>query len=139
MKPRIKSYVEEQKLDRVLWQYIDAFDKERGRPRLIMTKLWQLMQISETKNLNLDKDLDEILNKIKQTRWDESTRTKEVLVARRRGRSITVTVLNSSHRWRAFVAEWVSVKEMKALQGACMRTSMKGREQQYEELLSELG
>ena len=35
-----------------------------------------------------------------------------------------------------FVAEWVSVKEMKALQSACMRTSTKAREQQYEELLS---
>ena len=37
-----------------------------------------------------------------------------------------------------FVAEWVSVKEMKALQGACMRTSMKARVRQYEELLSDL-
>ena len=63
-----KSYVVER-------EYIEAFDKERGRPRLIMTKLWQMMQSSETKNLNLEKDLDEILNKIKQTGWDESART----------------------------------------------------------------
>ena len=34
-----------------------------------------------------------------------------------------------------FVAEWVSVDEMKALQGACMRTSTKARERQYRELL----
>ena len=38
----------------------------------------------------------------------------------------------------SFVAEWVSVKEMKALQGTCMRTSTKAREQQYEDPLSNL-
>ena len=36
----------------------------------------------------------------------------------------------------SLVADWVSVKEMKALQGACMRTSTMAREQQHEELLS---
>ena len=36
------------------------------------------------------------------------------------------------------VAESVSVKEMKALQGACMLNSMPARERQYEELLSDL-
>ena len=70
-----KSLEVEQKLIRILWEYIEAFDKERGRPQLIMTKLWQMMQSSETKYLNLEKDLDETLNKIKQTGWDESTRT----------------------------------------------------------------
>ena len=38
----------------------------------------------------------------------------------------------------SFVAEWVSMKERKALQGACMRTSTAAREQQYEGLLSSL-
>ena len=37
-----KSYEVERKLDRVLWEYIDALDKEQGRPQLIMTKLWQV-------------------------------------------------------------------------------------------------
>ena len=71
-----KSYEVEQKLNRILWEYIEAFDKERGRPRLILTKLWQIAQSRETKNLNLDKDFDEILSNIKQTCWSESTRTK---------------------------------------------------------------
>ena len=71
-----KSYELEQKLNRILWEYIEVFDKERGRPRILMTKLWQLMQSRETKNLNLDRDLDEILSKIKQTGWSESTRTR---------------------------------------------------------------
>ena len=35
-------------------------------------------------------------------------------------------------------AEWVSMKEIKALQGACMRTSTMAREQQHEGLLSSM-
>ena len=57
-----KSYEVERKLNRILWEYIGAFDKERGRPQLIMTKLWQLMQSRDTKNSNVDKDLDETLS-----------------------------------------------------------------------------
>ena len=41
-----------------------------------MTKLRQLMQSRDTKNLNVDKGLDEILSKINQTGWNESTRTR---------------------------------------------------------------
>ena len=41
-----------------------------------MTTLWQKMQSRDTKNLNLHRDLDDILSKIKQTVWDESTRTR---------------------------------------------------------------
>ena len=48
-----RSYEVERKSNWVLWEYIEAFDKERGRPRLIMTKLWQMMQSRDTKNLNL--------------------------------------------------------------------------------------
>ena len=47
-----KSYEVERKLDRVLWEYIEAFDKERGRPQLIMTKQWQMKQSRDTKKLN---------------------------------------------------------------------------------------
>ena len=71
-----KSCEVERTLDRVLWEYIEAFDKERGRPQLIMTKLWQMMLSRDTMNLNLDKEVDEILSRIKQTGWNESTRTK---------------------------------------------------------------
>ena len=71
-----KSHEVEQKLNRILLGYIEAFDKERGRPRLLVTKLWQMMQSKDTKNLNLDKGLDEILSKTKQTGWNESTRAK---------------------------------------------------------------
>ena len=42
-KAQNKSYEVERKLDCVLWEHIEAFDKELGRPQLIMTKLWQMM------------------------------------------------------------------------------------------------
>ena len=35
------------------------------------------------------------------------------------------------------VAEWVSLEEMKALQSACMLVSIKAREKEYEEFLSD--
>ena len=66
----------EQKLNSILWDCIEAFDKERGRLKSLMTKLWQLMQSRDTKNLNLEKDLDEIMSKIKQTGWSEAARTR---------------------------------------------------------------
>ena len=71
-----RSYEVERELDQVLWEHIEAFDKEQGRPQLITTKLWQMMQSKDTKDLNLDEDRDEILSKIKQTGWTGSTRTK---------------------------------------------------------------
>ena len=73
-----KSYELEQKLNRILWEYIEAFDKERERSRLMMTKLWQMMQSRETKILSLEKDLDENLGNIKQTGWSETARTKRL-------------------------------------------------------------
>ena len=73
---RIKSYEAEQKLYSILWEYIESFDKERGRPKIIMTKLWQLMQSRDTEKMNLDKDLEEILSKMKQTGWSEAARTR---------------------------------------------------------------
>ena len=60
---------------RLLWENIEAFEKEIGRPQLIMTKIWQMMQSRDTKNLNSDKDFEEIVSKVKQIGWNESTRT----------------------------------------------------------------
>ena len=35
------------------------------------------------------------------------------------------------------VAEWISITEMKALQSACVLVSMKARQKEYEEFLSD--
>ena len=76
---RNKSYELEQKLNRIPWEYIEAFDKERERSRLMMTKhSGKMMQSRETKILSLEKDLDENWGKIKQTGWSETTRTKRL-------------------------------------------------------------
>ena len=52
-----KTHETERKLDRCLREYIESFEKEMGRPHLIMNNMWQLMQSRDTKALNLDKDL----------------------------------------------------------------------------------
>ena len=70
-----RSYEVERKLDRVLWEYIEAFEREIRRLQLIMTKLWHMMQSKDTKNLNLDRDFEDIKGKVKQVGWIESTRT----------------------------------------------------------------
>ena len=63
-----ESYEAEQKLNSILWECIEAFDKERERPKIFMTKLWQLVQSRDTKNLNLITNLKEILAKINTNR-----------------------------------------------------------------------
>ena len=70
-----RSHEVERKLDRVLGEYIEAFEKEMRRPQLVMNKMWQRMRSRDTKNLNLDKDLEEIMSKVQQIGWNESTRT----------------------------------------------------------------
>ena len=66
-----RSYEVERKLDRVLWEYIEAFEKEIGCPPLIMTMLWQMMQSKDTKNLILDKHFQDIMSKVKKIGWND--------------------------------------------------------------------
>ena len=42
-----------------------------------MTEMWQMVQSRNTNNLNLDKDFEEIVSKVKQVGWNESTRTTD--------------------------------------------------------------
>ena len=70
-----RSYEVERMVDRVLGEYIDSFEKEMGRPQHIMNKMWQMMQSRDTKNLNLDKDFQEIMSKMKQAGCNESTKS----------------------------------------------------------------
>ena len=55
--PRKKSFEAELKMNCILWEYSEVFDKERGRPRITVTKLWLLMQCREMKNLNVGQGL----------------------------------------------------------------------------------
>ena len=45
-----KSFEAEQSLRSALREYVDTFDRDRGRPKTMMTKLWQSMQSQETEN-----------------------------------------------------------------------------------------
>ena len=62
-----------EKEGRVLGEFIFSSAKEMVRPHCIMDKMWQMMQSEETKTLNPDKDLEEIMNKAKQVGWNEAT------------------------------------------------------------------
>ena len=55
----------EPKLGCVLGEYTYSYEKEMGRTDYIMDKMWQMMQSKDTKTLNLDKDLEAIMNKVK--------------------------------------------------------------------------
>ena len=47
-----KSFEAEQRVCSAFREHVDTFDKDRGRPKTIMTKLWQLLQSWDTKNPN---------------------------------------------------------------------------------------
>ena len=117
----------ERKLGRVLGEYISSNDKERGRPHYIMDKMWQMMQSKGTKTLNLDKDLEEIMNKVKQAGC--RPRRKDS------GHNMKMKISNRSSALKSqiegtvnCVAEWFSREELKALQGVCVLTSVWARE-----------
>ena len=46
-----KNFEAEQSLCGALREYVDTFDRQRGRPKTMMTKLWQSMQSWETQRL----------------------------------------------------------------------------------------
>ena len=54
----------ERKLGRVLGEYMYSNEKEMERPHYIMDKMWQMMQSEDTKTLNLDKGLEEMMKKV---------------------------------------------------------------------------
>ena len=104
---------------------------------LIMTKQLQMMQSRDTKNLNLDKDFEDTMRKVKQIGWNESTRTTE-----RRKMQISslwsCVLKDKMEGMMTLVAKWFSFEEMKPLQGVCMLTSVWAREWQYTDFLSDL-
>ena len=57
-----------------------SWDRGSGRPQNICDKLWQMMQSSDTKSENFDKDVAEILVKAHQIGWNESSKVSRVWV-----------------------------------------------------------
>ena len=95
------SYEAEQKLCSALWECVETFDKARGRPKTIVTKLEQRMQSRDTENLNLDKDPEEILFKMKQTRWCEEAKTRRFWALDEDENQKNTAALYFSPRWKA--------------------------------------
>ena len=67
----------EQKLCRVLGEYIQTWEKEFVRPHYVMDKMWRMMQSNDSKTMNLDKDFEEMLDEAKRSGWTGSTTTSQ--------------------------------------------------------------
>ena len=52
-------------------EYVDSYDKDQGRARTLITKCWQSMQSRDTKNLNLDKNLEDVQSTARKVGWSE--------------------------------------------------------------------
>ena len=55
-----KSFEAEQSLCNALEEYVEGYDTDQGRARTLMTKCWQSTQSRGTKNMNLEKDLEDM-------------------------------------------------------------------------------
>ena len=55
-------------------EYMHSWEEELGRTHHIMDKMWQMMQSNDTKTMNLDKDVEEMVRKAKQTGLTGSTK-----------------------------------------------------------------
>ena len=78
MKPRPELPKQSEKLGRVLGEHIFLLRKRNGAPTLHHGHgvADDAKQSNDTKTLNPDKDLEEIMDKVKQAGWNESTKTK---------------------------------------------------------------
>ena len=136
-----RTYETERKLDRVLGEYIDSFEKELGRPHHNMDKMWKMMQSRDTKTLNLDKDVEEITSEVKQAGWHESTKTTGFWRQYEDEDQHSPELCAQSCMMEGiitFVAEWFSREEIKALQSVCVLTSVWAREWQYKDCVTDL-
>ena len=70
-----KSFEAEQSLCNALREYVDNHGRDQDQARTLMTKCWQSMQSRGTKNMNLEKDLEDIHNtaRVGMKRQDENT------------------------------------------------------------------
>ena len=134
-----KSFEAEQSLCNALREHVDGYDRDQDQARTLMTKCWKLMQSRDTKHSNLEQDLEDIQSTALRVGWCEEEKTarlwKQLGVTNKKPRS-----RESQPKMEGIVylvAEWISLREMKALQSACMIVSIKAREKEYEEFLSD--
>ena len=65
----------ERKLCRLLGEQNQTWEAECERSQYVMDMICLMMQSNDTKTMNFDKYVEEVLNNPKQTGWNGSTRT----------------------------------------------------------------
>ena len=73
-----KSCEAEQSLCNDLREYVNSYDRDQGRARTLMTKCWQSMQSSDTNNLNLEQDLEDMVHTAMRVGWCEEEKTAKL-------------------------------------------------------------
>ena len=92
-------------------------------------------------DFNLDKDFEEIMSKMTKAGWNESTKTKGFWRQDEDEDQQSPEPCAKSCMMEGtmtLVADWFSLEEMKALQGACVLTSLWARKWQYKDFLTDL-
>ena len=129
------------RLYREINEYLQSWDPELGRPHHIMDKMWQMMQSNDTKTMNLDKVLEEMVSKAKHRGLNGSTKNNTVSGQKKRNKIRDQVCLRSNpqkERIMNFVAEWFSLQEVKVLQGVSVLTSVWAREWRYKDILQDI-
>ena len=54
-----------------------SWEQELERPRYVMDKMWQNMQSNDTETMNLDKDIEELVNKVNRPKQQNSGQEEE--------------------------------------------------------------
>ena len=69
-----KITVTRSRLYRGINEYMHSWEQELGRRHHVTDKMWQMMQNSDTKTMNLDKDFNEMANRTKPKGWKGSSK-----------------------------------------------------------------
>ena len=98
---RQKIFEAEQSLCNAPARICRRYDRDQGSARTLMTKCWQSIQTRGTKNMNLEKDLEDMHSTARRVCWCEEEKTTKLWEA--------AAALNFSQRWNAQCACLVSV------------------------------
>ena len=73
-----KNVVAVQSLCNALREYVDNYGRDQDQARTLMTKCWQSMQSRGTKNMNLEKDLEDIHSTARRVGGNEEDKTRRL-------------------------------------------------------------
>ena len=73
-----KSFEAEQCLCNALREYVDNYGRDHFRAKTLMTKCWQSVQGRSTKNMNLEKNLEDIQSTARRVGGNEEDKTRRL-------------------------------------------------------------